>query len=76
MKVETDIITSITASPTGRSMILVAMFVESSKTDVIVFIGNAIMASTSHWPITFRIRVSSLIVNISLVDIKGKMYKL
>jgi hypothetical protein len=29
-------------------MILVVMFVASFKTDVIVFIGNVIMASTSH----------------------------
>jgi len=39
LKVETGIITSIAASPIGRAVILVKMFVEAFKTDVIVFIG-------------------------------------
>jgi len=38
LKVETDIITSITASPLGRTAILVIMYVETFKTDVIVFV--------------------------------------
>jgi hypothetical protein len=37
LKVETDIITSMTTSLIGQAMILVIMCV---KTDVIVFIGN------------------------------------
>ena len=40
MKVETDIITSITASLIGRAVILVIMYVEIFQTDVIVFISN------------------------------------
>jgi hypothetical protein len=37
LKVETDIITSITTSPTGRAVILVIMYVKIFKTGVIVF---------------------------------------
>jgi hypothetical protein len=44
MKVETDIIANIAASPIGRAVI---MFVETSKTDVIVFIGKVIMCLLS-----------------------------
>ena len=54
LKVETDIITSMTMSLIGRAVILVIMCV---KTDVIVFIGNVIMCLTSHWLIVFSIRV-------------------
>jgi hypothetical protein len=36
LKVETDIIASITASTMGRVVILVIMYVETFKTDVIV----------------------------------------
>ena len=43
VKVETDIITSIAASPIGSTMIQVIMYVETHKTDVIVFIGNIVM---------------------------------
>jgi hypothetical protein len=71
MKVETDIIANIAASPIGRAVI---MFVETSKTDVIVFIGKVIMCLTSHWMIIFSIRVSPLILRISLCKIKGKMH--
>ena len=38
LKVETDIITSMTVSPTGTAVILVIMYVKTFKTDVIVFI--------------------------------------
>ena len=44
LKVETDIITSITASLMGRVTKLVTMYVETFKTDIIVFIGNSIRA--------------------------------
>jgi hypothetical protein len=37
LKVETDIITSITASPMGRVTKLVIMYIETFKTDIIVF---------------------------------------
>ena len=40
LKVETDIIASIAASPIGQ--LLVIMSVDTFKTDVIVFIGNVI----------------------------------
>jgi nucleoside phosphorylase len=46
LNVETDIITSIAASPTAA--ILLIMCVEIFKTDVIVFIGDVIMCLTSH----------------------------
>ena len=41
MKVKTDIIASITASPTGRPAILVIMYVETIKTDFIIFIDKS-----------------------------------
>ena len=40
MKVETDIITSITESLIGRAAMLVIMFFKTFKTDGIVFISN------------------------------------
>ena len=40
LKVETDIIRSIASSPIGWSLILVIMYVETFKTDIIVFIRN------------------------------------
>ena len=45
MKVETDIITGITVSPKGRAVIIVKMYVDIFKTDIIgvFFIGNVIM---------------------------------
>ena len=46
MKVETDFIVSISESPVGRAVI---MNVKTFKTDVIVFIGNAIICLTSHF---------------------------
>jgi len=55
MKAETHIITSITASPIGRNVILVIVYVETLITNVIVFIGNIIMCLTSHWQIIFSI---------------------
>jgi hypothetical protein len=45
LKVETDIIPSIAASPTGQAVI---MYVEIFKTAVIVFIGDVKMCLTSH----------------------------
>jgi hypothetical protein len=59
LKVEIDIITSITASQIGRVVIMyvqtfnidVIVFngdVETFKIDVIIFIGNIIMCLTSH----------------------------
>ena len=41
MKVETDIIASITASPIVR--VINVIYVETFKTDIIVIIDNAIM---------------------------------
>ena len=45
LKVETDIVTIIAASPIGQSVI---MYVEIFKTGVNVFIDDVIMCSTSH----------------------------
>jgi hypothetical protein len=53
LKVKTDIIARIAASPKGRTVILVMMY------GVIVFIGDVKMCLMSHWPIIFNIRVSS-----------------
>jgi hypothetical protein len=44
MKVETDSIVGIVASPIGQAVI---MYVDTFKTDVIVFIGNIIVCLTS-----------------------------
>jgi len=46
MRVETDIIVSITASPKGWVTIVVIMYVKTFKIDVIVFMGNIIMCLT------------------------------
>ena len=43
MKVETDIITSIAAGPIGQAVILVIMFANNFKTDIIIFISNCII---------------------------------
>ena len=43
VKVETDLITFIAAKVRGRAVILVIMFVEIFKTEVIVFICNIMM---------------------------------
>ena len=43
VKVETDLITFIAANVRGRAVILVIMFVEIFKTEVIVFICNIMM---------------------------------
>jgi hypothetical protein len=59
MKVETDIITSIAVSLIGRAGILMIMYVETYKTDVIVFINNVTL--TNHFQ---YYRVSSLMQTI------------
>jgi hypothetical protein len=46
LKVETD--TSIAASRVGRTAIVMIMYVETYKSDLIVFIGNNIMCLTAH----------------------------
>jgi len=76
LKVEIDIIASIAASPKGQAVIVVIMYVETFKTDVIVFIDDALGYLTSHLPIIVSIGVNSLILTISLCEIKGKMSKL
>ena len=48
MKVKIHIISNITASSIGRAVILVKMFVETFKTDLIVLICNIIMCLISH----------------------------
>lgn len=61
MKVETDIVTSITVSLMGQVDILVIMYVETFKTDIIVLICNI---------------VCSLILTIALSEIKEQMFTL
>ena len=51
IKVKTDSIVGIVASPIGQAVI---MYVDTFKTDVIVFIGNIIVCLTSSWPIIFQ----------------------
>ena len=48
MKIETDIIISIPASLIGRAVILVIMYVEIFKTDIIEFISNFITRPTDR----------------------------
>ena len=73
MKVETNIITSISVSPMGRAVILVIIYVKTFKTDIIDFIGQIRRCLMSHWLIIFWIIVRSLITTISPSEIKGKM---
>jgi hypothetical protein len=47
LKVETDIIANISASPIERAGIFVIIFVEAFRTDVIVFICDIIMCFMS-----------------------------
>jgi hypothetical protein len=47
LKIETDIISNISASLTGRARIFVIMSVEAFRTDVIDFISDVIMCFTS-----------------------------
>lgn len=61
MKVETDIVTSITVSLMGQVDILVIMYVETFKTDIIVLICSI---------------VCSLILTIALSEIKEQMFTL
>jgi hypothetical protein len=69
--VETDIITSIAVSQKGLPTTLVIIYVKTFKTDAIVFIDNDIICVTSHWTMISSITVSSLILTISLSEIKG-----
>jgi hypothetical protein len=68
LKVRTDIITSITVIPVGRAVILVIMYVEIFKMDVIVFFGIKCHL-TSRWPIVSIIQVAKLILTISLSEL-------
>jgi hypothetical protein len=43
LKVKTDIIANISASPIGRPVIFVIMSVEVFRTDSIIFVGDIIM---------------------------------
>ena len=59
LKVETDIITSISANPIGWAGIFVIMSVKSFRTDVFVFIGDITMWFTSDWPINLHMWVAN-----------------
>jgi len=65
MMVETGIISSIAASLIGQAVILVIMFVEVFKTDVIFFISKVIMGLMSHRRIIFSISQCIDIENIN-----------
>jgi hypothetical protein len=49
MKVETNIITSVSVSPMERAVILVIMYVKTFKTDIIDFIGQIRMCLIDHF---------------------------
>ena len=49
LKVETDIIISITESPKAWAKKLVKIYVETFKTDLTVFIGNIIAFDIQTW---------------------------
>ena len=66
LKVEIYIIINVTASPIGRTVIFVVMHFETSKTDLIVFIGINRLNVTSHWPIISSLTISSLMLTILL----------
>ena len=59
LKVETNFIANISASPIVRARIYVMMSVEAFRTDVIVFISDVIMCFTSDWPINLCTRVKN-----------------
>ena len=59
MKVETDIIANISASPIRRAVIFVIMSIKAFRTDVIVFICDITMCFTSDWPINLHMRVTN-----------------
>ena len=69
MKVETDIIIYILASPIQQAVI---MYV---KTDVIVFFSNIIICLRLHSQIIFSIKANLLILTRSHYEIKGEMSK-
>ena len=72
MKVETDIITIITASLVGWAAILVIIYVKTFKTDIIVSTSNILLCLTSHCPIIFSIRQFVNNYNITLWDQRKK----
>jgi hypothetical protein len=55
-KIETDIITSITASLMERAVILFIMYVKTFITDVTVFVGN-ILINLNIFSMKVRVRV-------------------
>jgi hypothetical protein len=66
IRVKTNIITNIAASPKGQTLIILIKYVLTFKSDVVF-----IMCLTSHWPIIFSIR-SGWLVMTSLTEIKRK----
>jgi hypothetical protein len=65
LKVDTDIITSISACSLGRAVI--SVYVLIFKTDVIVYNCDIIMCLMSHRPIFLSIRVNYMILTMSFV---------
>ena len=70
MKVETDVIASITASMIGRAAILVMMYVEIYNIYFIVFIGYVTLTDSLQYQSQF------IYLMIRLNEIKGKISKL
>ena len=85
LKVNTDIITSITASSIGHHKHIVILHIKTITS--VLRPSNEIFKNwcycfywqrhmTLHWRIIFSIRVSSLLLTIILGEMKGKMFKL
>ena len=68
VKVKTEIMASITWSMIEQAVKLVILYAETFTANVIVFIGN--VALTTYCPIFFSIRVSLLMLTISLSEKK------
>ena len=73
VKVVIGMIFSISERPIRRDVIHVIMYVETFKIDVTVFIVINNMCFKSNWWIIVSIRVSTLILTMSLDDVKDNV---
>jgi hypothetical protein len=74
LKVETDIIASISSSPKERALMLVIMSVETSITDAFVFIGTRWRHNVFHVKLTDIFSVSESVFNITRRDQRKNVY--
>jgi hypothetical protein len=73
LKVETNIIASIVACPVWRVMMLLIMYVEIFKTDLILLLSVLNVTMWRHTDCYFSVPVCALILTISHSEIKGKI---